>query len=224
VGLAFLVLGLSLAKDVSTVAIFSQLIVPFATILSVLFLGEVIHWRRITGIALAFIGVFVIGFDPRAFSYLAGLLCIVLHAFCAASGMIFIKRLRGVSPMQLQAWIGLFTMPIMIVLSLMMESGQASAMQHASITAWGAVAFAVIGSSLAGQTIFFYLLKRYPVSSVAPLNVLATVFGALFGVLINHDLLTSRMVVGGVITLAGVLIIELRTKKIFIEDQPNTAL
>jgi len=217
-GFGFLVLGLKLAEDVSTVAIFSQLIVPFATIFSVMFLGEVIHWRRITGITLAFMGVFIIGFDPRAFSYLGGLLCVVLHAICAAAGMISIKRLRGVSPMQLQAWIGLFTAPVMVVMSVLMESSQIASMQGASTTAWGAVAFAVLGSSLAGQTIMFYLLKKYPVSSVAPLNVLATLFGAVFGILINHDLLTSRMIIGGVVTLVGVLIIELRTKKMVTID------
>lgn len=217
-GFGFLVLGLKLAEDVSTVAIFSQLIVPFATIFSVLLLGEVIHWRRITGIAMAFIGVFIIGFDPRAFSYLGGLLCVVLHAICAAGGMIYIKRLRGVSPMQLQAWIGVFTAPVMVAMSLLMESGQVASMHDASMTAWGAVAFAVLGSSLAGQTIMFYLLKKYPVSSVAPLNVLATLFGALFGILINHDQITSRMIIGGVVTLLGVLIIELRTTKIVAID------
>jgi drug/metabolite transporter (DMT)-like permease len=50
------------------------------------------------------------------------------------------------------------------------------------------------------------------------LNVLATLFGALFGILVNHDQITSRMVIGGVGTLLGVLIIELRTKKIVAID------
>jgi O-acetylserine/cysteine efflux transporter len=217
-GFGFLVLGLSLAKDVSTVAIFSQLIVPFSTILSVIFLGEVIHWRRITGITLAFVGVFIIGFDARAFSYLPGLLCVVAHAICAASGMIFIKRLNGVAPLQLQAWVGLLSIPFMVCLSLILETGQLHAIQHASAVAWGAVAFAVLGSSLAAQTILFYLLTRYPVSSVAPLNLLSTLAGAVFGILINHDVLTTRMVVGGVVTLIGVLIIELRTRNLLAVD------
>lgn len=217
-GFGFLVLGLKFAEDVSTVAIFSQLMIPFATLLSVMLLGEVIHWRRITGITMAFIGVFIIGFDPRAFSYLGGLICVVLHAICAATGMIFVKRLRGITPMQLQAWIGMFTWPVMIILSATMETGHLDAMQHASVTAWGTLAFAVLGSSLAGQTIFFYLLKHYPVSSVAPLNVLATVFGAWFGVWINHDMLTGKMIIGGIVTLLGVLIIELRTKSTLMSE------
>lgn len=211
-GFGLLALGLSLSKDVSTVAIFTQLIVPFSTLMSVFMLGEVIHWRRKTGIALAFIGVFTIGFDPRAFSYLPGLICIVLQCLSAALGMIYVKRLRGINPMQLQVWISIMALPVMLALSFMLEQGQLSAMQTASYTAWGAVLFAAIGSSLIGQTGFFYLLKRYPVSSVAPLTVLSTIFGMIAGVLVNDDVLTGRMLLGGLLTLAGVLIIELRTQ------------
>lgn len=211
-GFGLLALGLSLSQDVSTVAIFTQLLVPFSTLLSVWMLGEVIHWRRKTGIALAFFGVFIIGFDPRAFGYLPGLLCIVLQCLAAALGMIYVKRLRGVDVLQLQAWISVLALPVLLALSLLLEQGQWAAVQSASHIAWGAVLFAAIGSSLIGQTVFFYLLKRYPVSSVAPLTVLQVIFGMIAGVLVNHDVLTGRMLLGGLITLAGVLIIELRTR------------
>jgi len=211
-GFGLLALGSGLSKDVSTVAIFSQLIVPFSALLSVLMLGEVIHWRRKAGIALAFIGVFIIGFDPRAFSYLAGLSCVALQGLSAALGMVYVKRLRGISPMQLQAWISVFALPVVLGLSLLFEHQPIAAAASASYLAWGAVLTAALGSSLIGQSGFFYLLKRYPVSSVAPMTVLSTVFGMIAGVLFNHDVLTGRMLLGGAVTLVGVVIIELRTK------------
>lgn len=214
-GFGLLSLGLSISKDVTAVAIFTQLIVPFSVLLSVWMLGEVIHWRRILGIALAFLGVIVIGFDPRAFSYLPGLLCVVLQALGAAIGMIYAKRLKGVGPFQLLAWISVITFPVLLLLTLFLEQGQLEALRAASLQAWGAVFFAVIGSSLLGQGLFFYLLKRYPVSSVAPLTVLQTLFGMLSGVLFNNDQLTARMLLGGLMTIAGVLIIELRTRRMF---------
>lgn len=217
-GFGLLALGLNLSKDVATVAIFTQLLVPFSTLLSVWMLGEVIHWRRKTGIALAFIGVFIIGFDPRAFGYLPGLLCIVLQCLAAALGMIYVKRLRGVDVMQLQAWISVMALPVLLGLSLLIEQGQLAAVQSASYVAWGAVLFAAIGSSLIGQTVFFYLLKRYPVSSVAPLTVLQVVFGVIAGVLVNNDVVTWRMLLGGVLTLIGVLIIELRTRSSLVSE------
>ncbi|MGE0190012.1 MAG: DMT family transporter [Steroidobacteraceae bacterium] len=212
-GFGLLSLGLSLSKDVSTVAIFTQLVVPFSALLSVWMLGEVIHWRRKTGIALAFCGVIIIGFDPRAFSYLPGLLLVVLQCAGAALGMIYVKRLNDISPMQLQAWISIITFPVLLSLSLLIEQDQVAALHAASMLAWGTVLFAAIGSSLIGQSAFFYLLKRYPVSSVAPLTVLSTVFGMLAGVVFNHDHLTGRMLIGGTITIVGVLIIELRTQR-----------
>src|SRR5262245_15626690 len=52
-----LLAGLNMAGSVSTVAIAGQLGVPFTTLLSILLLSEVVHWRRWLGIALAFIGV-----------------------------------------------------------------------------------------------------------------------------------------------------------------------
>ncbi len=44
--------GLYLSADVSTVAIAIQLVVPFSTILSIVFLKEVIRWKRWLGIVL----------------------------------------------------------------------------------------------------------------------------------------------------------------------------
>ena len=65
---ALLIFGLQQAADVSTVAILVQLGVPLSTLMSVLFLGEVIRWRRTLGIAVSFLGVMIIGFDPRVFA------------------------------------------------------------------------------------------------------------------------------------------------------------
>lgn len=209
----FLAYGLNLSKDVSTVAIFTQLMVPFSTLLSVLILGEVIHWRRKVGITMAFVGVLIIGFDPRALSYLPGLLFVVLQALCAAFGMIFIKRLHGVGLLQLQAWTAAFALPVMLVMSLWLEHGQLHALQHASVVAWLALAIAVLGSNLFAQTVFLGMLRKYPISRVAPMTLLQVVFGMIAGVAINHDVLTLRMLFGAAVTLCGVLVIEIRTTK-----------
>ena len=69
---AFFYLALDNSQFISSVAVVLQLGVPFATILSVIFLGEVIKWRRILGIALAFGGVIILIFEPTIFSDLGG--------------------------------------------------------------------------------------------------------------------------------------------------------
>ena len=57
-------------------------------------------------------------------------------------------------------------------------------------------------------------MRRYPVTSVAPLTVLSPLFAVAFGVLLLDDRLSTRIVVGGACTLVGVLIITLRERRI----------
>jgi drug/metabolite transporter (DMT)-like permease len=45
--------GVALSGNMSSVAIAAQLGVPFATLLSIGFLGERIHWRRWLGIGMS---------------------------------------------------------------------------------------------------------------------------------------------------------------------------
>lgn len=204
-GLLFV--GMRLADDISSVAIAIQLGVPFATILSVVLLKETIRWRRIGGIVLAFAGVVLIGFDPRVFAYLDGLLLCVAAAFCMALGMIVMRRLRGVGVFTLQGWIGLLAGPPLLALSLVVEQGQGAALAAASPAAWAALAFTILGASLVGHAGNYWLLQRHPVSLIAPLTLLAPILGVVFGVTLLGDLLTPRILIGGTMTLAGVGII-----------------
>ena len=80
--------------------------------------------------------------------------------------------------------------------------------------AWAAIAYTALGGSLLAHTGFYYLVQRYPVTSVAPLTVLSPVFSVIFGVTLLDDALTPRIVVGGLVTLLGVVIINLRERRL----------
>ncbi len=211
---ALLFNGVDLVGDASMVAIASQMGVPFSTLLSVWLLGETIRWRRRLGIALAFLGIVVIGLDPRAFTYWEGLLLVVVSCFLSSLGLIYIKRLKNIRALELQAWVALAGAPALFVLSFATESGQVQAVTNASGAAWTALAFTAVLSSLVAHTGWYYLLSRYPVTSLSPLTLLSPVFGVFFGVTLLHDQLTWRMLLGGAITLAGVLVVLIRERKL----------
>lgn len=215
-GCSFVLLfvGLRISADASTVAIASQLGVPFQTLLSVWLLGEVVHWRRRLGIALAFGGVVLIGFEPRVFDYLPGLLLVIASAFVSALGLIYIKRLHDVPAIQVQAWVSMLTWPLALVLSGLFEAGQLEAIATAETVAWLALAYTILGGSLFGHTGWYYLLSRYPVTRVAPLTLLSPLFSIAFGVILLQDQLTPRMWLGGAITLVGVLIVITRERRL----------
>ncbi|HEY4368576.1 MAG TPA: DMT family transporter [Steroidobacteraceae bacterium] len=211
---ALLFCGIAAVKDASMVAIASQMGVPFSTILSVWLLGETIRWRRRLGIVLAFAGIMLIGFDPQVFAYWEGLMLVVASCFVSALGLIFMKRLKGIRPLELQAWIAVVGGPTLLVISFALESGQTQAMHHADWEGWSALFFTTVMSSMIAHTGWFFLVSRYPVTSLSPLTLLSPLFGIVFGVSLLHDHLTSRMLIGGAITLVGVFIVLRREQRL----------
>ncbi len=205
--------GVKLSGNMSSVAIASQLGVPFATLLSVALLGERIRWRRWLGIALSFTGIVVLAFNPEVLSSAEGLMMIVAAAFIGAVGLVAIKRVHELEPLELMAWLAWASLPFLLPLSLLLEDGQLESLGQAGATGWGALLYSAVLASLFAHTAYFALVRRYPVSSIAPVTVLAPVFSVLFSVLLLGDRLDWRMVVGGLMTLSGVAVIVAREGK-----------
>lgn len=202
--------GLAAADNVAGMAVAIQLAVPFATILSILLLGESVAWRRWIGMVLAFAGVVIIAFDPQIIGQPLGLGLVTAGAFVGALGVVGMKRLHGIGVMSMQAWLALVSTPILLAVSVMIEDGQLAAVRAAPTIAWAALLFSSLGASLFGHGSMYYLIQRYDVSLLAPFNLLATVFAVVAAVWFLAEPLTWRVVVGGAVTLAGVFIIARR--------------
>jgi len=207
---ALMFAALEISDTVSVVAIGVQLNVPFATLLSVVVLHEHVGWRRWLGMGLAFAGVMVISFDPAVFNALEGMVLVILAAFMAAVGMVTMRQLQGVGVFTLQAWIAILSWPPMFVLTLLFEPHEVAAAFDASWLAWAAILYTAVAASLIGHVGMYYLLQRYEVSLVAPITLLAPVVGVFFGITLWGDALSVRVIIGGLMTLGGVLAIALR--------------
>jgi O-acetylserine/cysteine efflux transporter len=208
---ALMFTGISLT-DASVAAVVTQLNVPFATFLSIVVLGEVVGWQRWLGLALAFGGVTFISFDPQVFSYIVGVLFVAAGAFSMAIAMIFMRRIENVGAMQMQAWLAAISAPILIIMSLVMESGQIETIASAPLWAWGTIVYSVVAASIFGHAGMYYLIQRYEVSLVGPMTLLAPVLGIVFSVSLLGEGLTFRIVAGAVVTLAGVAIVAARQR------------
>ncbi|MEI8299100.1 MAG: DMT family transporter [Pseudomonadota bacterium] len=173
-------------------------------------LGEVIRWRRALGIALAFAGVALIALRGDLFAHRAGLTLVAASAFVGALGLVAGKRLgTRLTALEMQAWFAYAALPVLWTLSLLLESGQGAALQAASPRAWAALAYTVLMSSLVAHSGYYWLVRRYPVTSVTPLTTLSPVFSITFGVLLLGESLSPQLLVGGLLTLLGVTIIAL---------------
>ncbi|MCZ6537690.1 MAG: DMT family transporter [Gammaproteobacteria bacterium] len=207
---ALIYTGLALAADISSVAIAMQLGIPFATVLSMLFLGEKIRFWRWLGLSMAFGGILLISFDPQVFAYRNALALVVLGSLFGASGLLVAKKLTGVGVFELQSWIAMISWPLLLGMSLAFEPGQFAMLLQADLSVWGAVLYTALAASVLAHSGMYYLIQRYDLSLVMPTFLLATVFAVIFGVTLLGDQLTPRMIAGGSCTLLGVLLILLR--------------
>ncbi|MCJ9429493.1 DMT family transporter [Kordiimonas marina] len=202
--------AMSLAGGVGSVAIAAQLAVPFSTILAIIVLKESLGWKRGAGIVLSFFGVLVLGFDPKVFAYWDALLVMSAAAFVYAVAAILMRRLKDVRAVTTQAWVGVAGAIGSIFLSLVFEHGQWQAITSAPPIAWLCVVYTGLGSSVAGHGTINYLLRKHEVTAVSPYMLATPLFGVLAGMVFLGEHLTWRMVLGGVLTILGVLIITLR--------------
>lgn len=210
-GLHFTLLFLGLANaPAGAVAIVGQLGLPIVTILSVVFLKEKVRWRRLTGMALAFAGVVVILYNPQSFGLEAGLLFVVASAFVGSVGSVLMKRLDPVPALHLQAWVGLLSVPPLLVASLVLETGQVEAFVAGGWFVWGAMVFSVVVVSIFGHSVYYQLLKKYDVTLLAPLTLMTPVCAVAISIALLGEPLTAKLAAGGLLTLAGVALVARR--------------
>lgn len=211
---AFLFQGLAKA-EASSVAVVAQLGVPFSTLMSMAFLGEVVGWRRGLGIMLAFAGAILIAVDPQTFSLSFGLLYVIFAALIASGAGILMKRMPKISAMQMQAWIGLFSFAPLFAVSGLFESEQNGwgAFIEGGWLVWLATAFAVLGVSVFGHGAFYNLIKKYDISLLSPLTLMTPIWGVVLSVAMLGEVLTLQLVVGAAISLGGVFVILVRPNR-----------
>ncbi|MCB2112560.1 MAG: DMT family transporter [Parvularculaceae bacterium] len=207
--------GVKLATASSS-AIANQLYVPFATVLSVLFLQEKIGWRRIAGVSLAFAGVALIALNrdqgAAGVQIGVGVGLVAGAALVEATGSILVKKASGFKPWELLAWFGLVGAPVLMAASAIFERDQMSALAGADKKiVIGAVLYSALVASVFGHTAYYWLIQRRPVSEIAPSSLLTTMFGVAFSVALLDEPFTIVFFIGGLMTLAGVGIVVLRT-------------
>lgn len=199
--------GLHAGGNIGSIAITTQLYVPFSAILASVFLREKISFLSIFSIALAFGGVMVIGFDPMVFNHLDAIFWVAGAAFVMSVATILMRQCPNLGVFKLQAWIALVALPSLMILSLIFESGQMQILSRVTIIDFWTPLYSAIGASVVGHGIVYYLLGRYPVAKVTPLLLPAPILATCFGVLIFSDTLGWKLIVGGTMTMFGVLML-----------------
>jgi O-acetylserine/cysteine efflux transporter len=201
--------GMAISTNLSSVAVLIQLGAPFSVIVAYFWLKETVGWARVAGIALSFIGVMLLGFDPAVFTQPVGALLVVGGAFSMSFAMLMMRRLRNVGVLELQAWIAAVSAPAAFVASMIFESNQFREFSDPTWIATGAVLYTAIATSIVGHGGWYWLLQRYKVGQVTGFGLLPPVLAVVFSVAIFSEPLTWKLLVAGVLVTSGLAIITL---------------
>ncbi len=204
-------LSLSVADNVSALAIAGQLGVPFSLILAVIFLKERIKLYRIGGVLLSFLGVVLIVFDPSAIDERLGLALTALASLIWAICSLIQRRLAGAPVLTIYAWVGAFGAVLLFPVAFVFEPATMVNLPAIPLAAYGWILFSALGSTVIGQGAMSILLSRHPLTTVIPLTLMTPVISVIAASLYFETKLTPIMILGGIIVMIGVAIVTIRT-------------
>jgi O-acetylserine/cysteine efflux transporter len=193
--------------------------VVFTIVLSVLLFHERVSPAAMVGTAVAAAGLATVGAHFDATITPLGLTLVLIAAFSWGCANVCVKMAARRGPrfnmLGFVVWSSVFAVPPLLALSLAFEGADAIAgsLRHASMAAWGAVAWQAIGNTLFCFAAWSWLLARYDAAIVTPYALLIPVFGMGASALLLGEpmpawkLLAGAMVIGGIaiITLAPLL-------------------
>jgi O-acetylserine/cysteine efflux transporter len=212
-GLHFPMMFTGLSRtDAAAASILSQSQVPFATLLAALVFKDRLSLRLWIGMAVAFAGVVLIIGEPRFGSDPWPIALILAAAFVWSLANLVFKRIGEIDPFALSGWSAFFSAPQLFLISWLLERGQQQAVAAAGWRAWAAIAYAAIGVTIVSYGMWYPLVRKYPMSLLMPFTLLMPVIGVASSMWALGEPLTPLMLLGGVLTLAGVAIIVLRAK------------
>ena len=177
------------------------------TIFSALFLGEVIRARRIMAIIVGFIGALVI-IRPTFLSVGATALYPLAAAVCFAVYVMITRRLKSVSPFQMQWVVGISATLFMSVAILLGDAASWPALAPGVPQDMAILWIICLGVvATVGHMILVFAVKCAPASLLAPFQYIEIIGATVLGYLVFGDVLDLTTIIGVSIIIASGLYI-----------------
>ena len=200
--------GLNLI-DASAAVLLVQTEVPFGVLFAYFMLKEKPTIRSLIGITIAFVGVYILTGSPNLEGKFLGIFLTILGSAIWALGQVLVKPLsKEINPLTLVAWLAIFSGPILIFLSSILDGNTISYIKSANFNSW-AIAF-YLGFFMQPVTYgcFYYVLKNNPLYKVLPIVTMGIpLTGLLAAILLLGEKPTTELYLGGFIILIGVILI-----------------
>ena len=195
--------------DASAAVLLVQTEVPFGVLFAYFMLKEKPTVRALIGIAIAFVGVFILTGSPNLDGKVLGVSLTIIGSGVWALGQVLVKPLsKEINPLALVAWLGLFSGPILIGLSAIFDGNTIDYFKNASFESWMIAIYLGFIMQPITYGCFYYVLKRNPLYKVLPIVTMGIPpTGLLAAIFLLGEEPTKELFIGGVVIIIGVILI-----------------
>ncbi len=195
--------------EASSAVLLVQMEVPFGVIFAYFMLKEKPTLRALIGITIAFIGVFILTGSPNLDGKFFGITLTILGSAIWALGQVVVKPLsKEINPLALVAWLALFSGPILISLSAIIDGNTINYLTKASFDHWLIAIYIGFFMQPITYGCFYYVLKNNPLYKVLPIVTMGIPpTGLLAAIFLLGEKPTAELFIGGAIIIFGVIMI-----------------
>ena len=195
--------------EASSAVLLVQMEVPFGVIFAYFMLKEKPTLRALIGISIAFIGVYILTGSPNLDGKFFGIALTILGSAIWALGQVIVKPLsKEINPLALVAWLALFSGPILISLSAIIDGNTINYLTKASFDHWLIAIYIGFFMQPITYGCFYYVLKNNPLYKVLPIVTMGIPpTGLLAAIFILGEKPTAELFIGGAIIIFGVIMI-----------------
>ena len=195
--------------DASAAVLLVQTEVPFGVLFAYFMLKEKPTIRALIGIAIAFVGVYILTGSPNLDGKFLGVSLTIIGSAVWALGQVLVKPLsKEIHPLALVAWLGLFSGPILITLSSIFDGNTINYFKNASFEAWMIAIYLGFIMQPITYGCFYYVLKNNPLYKVLPIVTMGIPpTGLLAAIFLLGEEPTKELFIGGAIIIVGVILI-----------------
>ena len=195
--------------DASAAVLLVQTEVPFGVLFAYFMLKEKPTLKALIGIAIAFVGVYILTGSPNLDGKFLGVSLTIIGSAVWALGQVLVKPLsKEIHPLALVAWLGLFSGPILITLSSIFDGNTINYFKNASFEAWMIAIYLGFIMQPITYGCFYYVLKNNPLYKVLPIVTMGIPpTGLLAAIFLLGEEPTKELFIGGAIIIVGVILI-----------------
>ena len=201
--------------DASSAVLLVQLEVPFGILIAFFLLKEIPKIKNLIGLAIAFIGVFILTGAPNLEGKYFGVLLTLSGAFTWSLGAVMAKPLsKKIGAFALMTWLCVFSGPLLILISTIVNGNPIQYILSANFYSWITVIYLGFIMQPIAYGAWYYVLRRYPVNKIMPVLLLLPVTGLLTAIFLLGEEPSKQVFLGGAIIVFGVgLILFSKPKK-----------